>query len=154
MSTVSWLACVASASLRFRSKVKERGKRVKNRAKMARVKERGGAGEERFHFSRGQNRKSRSSIFPSPLRNQTETLVTQAISWSRILTSSQLISWLALDWCSQTAGFFLAFAQSLLQSPSCPSYVVLSTAVACNVVHHAHFLLRRSLFFWTYQLGP
>ena len=37
------------------------------------------------------------------LRSQTETLVTQAISWSRILISSQLISWLALDWCSQTA---------------------------------------------------
>ena len=39
------LACVASVSVRFRSK--ERGTRVKDRAKMAWVKERGGGGQER-----------------------------------------------------------------------------------------------------------
>ena len=44
------LACVASVSVRFRSK--ERGTRVKDRAKMARVKERGGGGEEREDNSR------------------------------------------------------------------------------------------------------
>ena len=129
MFTVSWLACAARASVRFRSK--ERGTIVKDRVKMARVKERGGVGEERFHFSRGQNR-PKIPFFDLPLlRSQTETLVTQAISWSRILISSQLISWLALDWCSQTAVFFLAFAQSLLQSPSCPSYVVCSALHSC-----------------------
>ena len=80
------LACVASVSVRFRSK--EWGTRVKDRAKLAQVKERGGVGEERketflpflkpsfpsphpasfifwfsFHFSRGQNRKSLSTVF-------------------------------------------------------------------------------------------
>ena len=39
------LACVASVSVRFRSK--EWGTRVKDRAKLAQVKERGGVGEER-----------------------------------------------------------------------------------------------------------
>ena len=76
----------ASVSVRFRSK--EWGTRVKDRAKLAQVKERGGVGEERketflpflkpsfpsphpasfifwfsFHFSRGQNRKSLSTVF-------------------------------------------------------------------------------------------
>ena len=82
------LACVASVSVRFRSK--EWGTRVKDRAKLAQVKERGGVGEERketflpflkpsfpspplppasfifwfsFHLSRGQNRKSLSTVF-------------------------------------------------------------------------------------------
>ena len=72
MSTVSWLACVASVFVRFRSK--ERGTIVKDRAKMARVKERGGVGDERFHFSRGQNQKSRSSIFPSSEAKQKRLL--------------------------------------------------------------------------------
>ena len=39
------IACVAGISVRFRSK--KRGTRVKDRAKMAQVKERGGGGEER-----------------------------------------------------------------------------------------------------------
>ena len=72
MSTVSWLAGAARASVRFRSK--ERGTIVKDRAKMARVKERGGVGEERFHFSRGQNKKSRSPIFPCPEARQKRLL--------------------------------------------------------------------------------
>ena len=33
------------------------------------------------------------------------------------------------------------FTQSLPQDPSCLSFVVLSTAVAYNAVHHARFLL-------------
>ena len=65
-------ACVASVSVRFRSK--ERGTRVSQRPreKMAQIKEQGGGGEETplpsftfclsFHFSRGQNRKSPSSV--------------------------------------------------------------------------------------------
>ena len=88
------LACVASVSVRFRSK--EWGTRVKDRAKQAQVKERGGVGEERketflpflkpsfpfpspsfffgisSHFSRGQNRKSLSTVFffaPKPKGN-------------------------------------------------------------------------------------
>ena len=100
------LACVASVSVRFRSK--EWGTRVKDRAKQAQVKERGGVGEERketflpflkpsfpfpspsfffgisSHFSRGQNRKSLSTVF-FLLRNQKETLATQANQESRIL---------------------------------------------------------------------
>ena len=86
------LACVASVSVWFRSK--QRGTRVKDRAKNG-VSERAGRGwgkEETFpsplpppptfifwllfHFSRGQNRESRSCL--SLLRNQTETLATQA----------------------------------------------------------------------------
>ena len=43
--STSSVACVASVSVRFRSK--ERGTRVKDRAKMAWVKERGGSGQER-----------------------------------------------------------------------------------------------------------
>ena len=74
------LACVASVSVRFRSK--ERGTRVKDRAKNG-VSKRAGTGWGReegnflpsppppppfifllsFHFSRGQNRKSHSSVF-------------------------------------------------------------------------------------------
>ena len=72
--------CVASVSVRFRSK--ERGKRVKDRAKNGLSKRAGrgwGRKEGNFlpspsppptfifwllsHFSRGQNRKSRSSVF-------------------------------------------------------------------------------------------
>ena len=49
------LACVASVSVRFRSK--ERGTRVKDRAKN------GASKWLSFQFSRGQNRKSRSSGF-------------------------------------------------------------------------------------------
>ena len=83
------LACVASVSVRFRSK--QRGTGVKDRAKNG-VSERAGRGwgkEETFrspsptfifsllfHFSRSQNRESRSCL--SLLRNQTETLATQA----------------------------------------------------------------------------
>ena len=54
------LAYVASVSVRFRSK--ERGTRVKDRAKNDASKR---AGREwlSFHFPRGQNRKSRSSVF-------------------------------------------------------------------------------------------
>ena len=50
----NFIACIASISVRFRSK--ERGTRVKDRVKN---------GEKwlSFHFSRGQNRKSRSSGF-------------------------------------------------------------------------------------------
>ena len=48
------VACVASVSVRFRSK--ERGKRVKDRAE-------NGIFWLLFHFSRGQNRESRSSVF-------------------------------------------------------------------------------------------
>ena len=76
------VACVASVSVRFRSK--ERGKRVKDRAKNGLSKRAGrgwGRKEGNFlpfpspspsptfifwllsHFSRGQNRKSRSSVF-------------------------------------------------------------------------------------------
>ena len=83
------LACVASVSVRFRSK--QRGTRVKDRAKKGVSERAGRGGEERkpfppppptfifsllFHFSRGQNRESRSCL--SLLRNQTETLATQA----------------------------------------------------------------------------
>ena len=59
----NFVACVTSASLRFRSK--ERGTRVKDRAKNGASKRAGRGGEERlsFHFSRSQNRKSRSSFF-------------------------------------------------------------------------------------------
>ena len=54
------LAYVASVSVRFRSK--ERGTRAKDRAKNDASKR---AGREwlSFHFPRGQNRKSRSSVF-------------------------------------------------------------------------------------------
>ena len=54
------LTCVASVSVRFRSK--ERGTRVKDSAKNDASKR---AGKEwlSFHFPRGQNRKSRSSVF-------------------------------------------------------------------------------------------
>ena len=56
-------ACVASVSVRFRTK--EQGTRVKDRAKNGASKRAGRGGEERlsFHFSRSQNRKSRSSFF-------------------------------------------------------------------------------------------
>ena len=75
------LACVASVSVRFRSK--ERGTRVKDRAKNSASK-RAGRGWAigldplplpsplfhffwlSFHFSRGRNRKSRSSVFLCP----------------------------------------------------------------------------------------
>ena len=61
----SRLACVASVSVRFRSK--ERGTRVKDRAENG-VSERAGRGPTfifwlLFHFSLGQNRESRSSVF-------------------------------------------------------------------------------------------
>ena len=48
------IACVASVSVRFRRK--EQGTRVKDRKKS-------GASKRAFHFSRGQNRKSPSSVF-------------------------------------------------------------------------------------------
>ena len=63
------LACVAIVSVRLRSK--ERGTRVKHRAKNG-VSKRAGIFWLLFHFSRGQNRGL------SLLRNQTETLATQA----------------------------------------------------------------------------
>ena len=72
---VSTLACVASVSVRFRSK--ERGTRTKDRAKNGASKRAGRGGEERFpsfpspsfifwlsfHFSRCQNRESPSLLF-------------------------------------------------------------------------------------------
>ena len=81
------VACIASVSVRFTSK--ERGTRVKDRAKSGARKRSGRrwGGKETFlppspppsfifwlsfHFSRGQNRSL------SLLRNQTETLATQA----------------------------------------------------------------------------
>ena len=71
----SQLACVASVSLQFRSK--ERGTRVKDRAKNS-LRKKSGEGVSflplplppppfifwfLFHFSRGQNRESLSSVF-------------------------------------------------------------------------------------------
>ena len=55
------VACVASVSVRFRSK--ERGKRVKDRAKNDASKRATFIFWLLFHFSRGQNRESRSSVF-------------------------------------------------------------------------------------------
>ena len=60
--TLWWLACVASVSARFRSK--ERGTRVKERAK---------------NGSRFISRAAKTGL--SLLRNQMETLATQAIWW-------------------------------------------------------------------------
>ena len=59
----NFVACVVSVSVRFRSK--ERETRVKDRAKNGASKRAGRGGEERlsFHFSRSQNRNSRSSFF-------------------------------------------------------------------------------------------
>ena len=48
-------------------------------------------------ISRGQNQKSRSLVFPS--------------------ISSQLISWLALDWCSQTEDVVRFFDVRSVSSP-------------------------------------
>ena len=86
------LTCVASVSVRFRSK--ERGTRVKDRAKNG-VSERAGRGWGSFlpcptpsptfifwllfHFSRGQNPRI-PFLGLSLLRNQTETVATQARS--------------------------------------------------------------------------
>ena len=63
-------ACVTSVCVRFRSK--EQGTRVKDRAKNGASKKPGGS-ELSFHFSRGQNRKSRCLSFLglSLLRNTT-----------------------------------------------------------------------------------
>ena len=68
------LACIASISVWLQSE--ERGMRVKDRAKNGASKRAGGGWEERFpspppsfifwllfHFSLGQNQKSRSSVF-------------------------------------------------------------------------------------------
>ena len=52
------LTCVTSVSVRFRSK--ERGARVKDQARTCSSKTFFGFS---FHFSRGQNQKSRSSVF-------------------------------------------------------------------------------------------
>ena len=48
MQMIEWVACVASVSVRFRSKLKN-----EERASQRLL----------FHFSRGQNRESRSSVF-------------------------------------------------------------------------------------------
>ena len=80
------VACVTSVFVWFRNK--EQGTKVKDRAKNGAVKERGGGGVGKkggkipfplpplsfifwlsFHFSRGQNRKSRSSSFFAPKPN-------------------------------------------------------------------------------------
>ena len=70
------LACVASVSVRFRSK--ERGTRVKDRAKNGASKIAG-----RGYFSRGQN------LGVSLLRNQTETLATQVSRDPKVATSGR-----------------------------------------------------------------
>ena len=84
-------ACVASVSVRFRSK--ERGTRVSQRPreKMAQVKEQGGGGEEThlpsfifclsFHFSRGQNRKSPSSVLFCSETKRKRLLRRLAVKW-------------------------------------------------------------------------
>ena len=84
-------ACVASVSERFRSK--ERGTRVSQRPreKMAQVKEQGGGGEEiplpsfifclSFHFSRGQNRKSPSSVLFCSETKRKRLLRRLAVKW-------------------------------------------------------------------------
>ena len=65
-------ACVASVSVRFRSK--KRGTRVKDRAKNCAIKR----AWVSIHFSRSQNRKS-WFLGLSLRRNQTETLATHAV---------------------------------------------------------------------------
>ena len=84
-------ACVASVSVRFRSK--ERGTRVSQRPreKMAQVKEQGGGGQETplpsfifclsFHFSRGQNRKSPSSVLFCSETKRKRLLRWLAVKW-------------------------------------------------------------------------
>ena len=67
------LACLASVSVLFPSK-----DRAKN-----------GASKRGVHFSRGQNRESRSSVFLM-LRNSTETLATQAIYVSSSIVFNHL----------------------------------------------------------------
>ena len=59
--SINQLACVASVSVRFRGK--ERGTRVKDRAKSGASKRASFTFWLSFHFSRGQNRKSPSSVF-------------------------------------------------------------------------------------------
>ena len=94
---VKMLACVASVTVRFRSN--ERGTIVKDRSKMALVKERGGGGEERKETSPSPHFHCLALVSflarPKPripflglslLRNQTETLATQAIKMSVSIT--------------------------------------------------------------------
>ena len=134
MSTISRLGCAARAFVRFRSK--ERGTRVKDRAKMARVKERGVVGEERFHFSRGQNQKSRSSIFPCSEAKQKRLLRRLSPgqgSWSPPSYVDLLVGfWLVFPDCGCCSFFWYSFSL-FSRARSCLSYAVLSTAVACNV---------------------
>ena len=94
------IACVASVSVRFRSK--ERGRRVKDAQNMVQVKERGGGGEEgkvgflppppsppsfSFWLSFQISRAAKTGL--SLLRNQTETLATQAIVGAKLRNPTQ-----------------------------------------------------------------
>ena len=95
---VAKLACVASVSVRFRSK--ERGTR--NARKMAQVKERGRGGEERketsfnspsplCHFFVLISFLARPILGFSLLRNQTETLATQAIAKCGLISQASSV---------------------------------------------------------------
>ena len=92
------IACVASVSVRFRSK--ERGTR--NARKMAQVKERGRGGEERKetsftspsplrHFFALISFLARPFLGFSLLRNQTETLATQAIAKCGLISQASSV---------------------------------------------------------------
>ena len=112
---------------------------------MARVKERGGVEEERFYFSRCQNQNPilRSFLAPKPNRNAcyASYILVKGLDFLPV-SSSWSNGWLWTGVPRLCMLFvFSVFAQSLLAS-SCLSYVVLSTAIACNIVHHARFLLR------------
>ena len=76
------VACVASVSVRSRSK--ERGTRVKDRAKNG-ARKRAGRGWGRKEGSRFVSRADRTGFFL--LRNQTETLATQAKDHAAIFFS-------------------------------------------------------------------
>ena len=105
-------ACVASVSVRFRSK--EQGTRVKDHAKNGASKRAGrGWGRKEgflpspppppsfifrllFHFLRGQNRKSRSSVFYC-YETKRKTLATQATIQAKLIFNKYNILWHSPD---------------------------------------------------------
>ena len=113
------IACVASVSVRFRSK--ERGTRVKHRSKNGVSRRATLIFWLSFHFSRGQNRESRYSVFLCSETKRKRLL--RRLLWKKLWRSTSHTGWeglIELGFFTLQRCFFLSSGLHIFGSSTTP----------------------------------